>query len=235
MNIHNGHRARLKQRFLEQGLDGFADHEVLELLLFYAIPRADVNPLAHQLLAHFGSIDRVLEASVEELCQVKGIGESTALLLHLVPQVERRYAISRNRRGEKIRNSAQASVYLAPYFRYAREELIYLLCLDSSQQVICCLRLAQGSSDCANFSIRQVAEAALSRKASGVILAHNHPSGIALPSGADLITTKQLKGVLEAVGIRLLDHLVLGNGDFVSLSQSEGEPQEDALHISAPL
>ncbi len=220
MSIHDGHRARLKNRFLEQGLDGFDDHQALELLLFYALPRIDVNTLAHRLLHYFGSLDRVFEASVEELCQVEGIGESTALLLRLIPQLNRRCQIRQNQPCKTITSATQAWQYLAPYFLDTREEMVYLLCLDHRQRILSCTLLAKGEADCANFSIRRLVETVVSRKAAGVILAHNHTSGVALPSADDISTTRHLKKALDAVGVYLQDHLILAGNDFVSLAAS---------------
>lgn len=220
MSIHDGHRVRLKKRFLEQGLDSFDDHQALELLLFYALPRIDVNPLAHRLLHHFGGLDRVFEASVEELCQVEGIGENTALLLRLLPQLNRRCNIRQNQPRKTIASATQAWQYLAPYFLDTREEIIYLLCLDNRQRILSCTCLAKGETDCANFSIRRLIETVVSRKAASVILAHNHTSGIALPSADDIHTTRHLKKALDAIGVYLQDHIILAGNDFVSLAAS---------------
>ena len=136
MGIHDGHRARMKRRLRESGADSFDDHQLLEMLLFYAIPRSDVNIHAHRLLEHFGSLDRVFEATVDELCRVEGIGEHTATLLHLVPQIERRYQIRRNNGLTKVNSVDQAGRYLLPYFRYEKEEVVYMLCLDVRRRVI---------------------------------------------------------------------------------------------------
>lgn len=220
MSIHDGHRARMKKRFLEQGLDSFDDHQVLELLLFYALSRIDVNILAHRLLDHFGGLDRVFEASVEELCQVEGVSEHTALLLRLIPQLNRRCQIRRNQQCRIISSAAQAGHYLAPYFLDERDEVVYLLCLDNRQRILSCSLLARGETDCANFSVRRVVEIVLSRKAASVILAHNHTSGIALPSADDLSTTRRLKKALTAIGICLQDHLIMAGDDFISLAAS---------------
>ena len=220
MGIHDGHRERMKNRFREHGAEQLEDHQLLELLLFYAVPRQDVNPLAHTLLDHFGSLDNLLEASVEELSQVPGVGPNIATLLRLVPELDRRYQIRKHETRHQILTAEQAGHCLLPYFQYAREEQVYLMCLDSRRRVQCCKCMARGETDCANVSIRALVETALSRRAAGVILAHNHTSFVALPSADDLITTRQLKIALEAVGVRLLDHLIVAGDDFVSLADS---------------
>ena len=225
MGIHDGHRERMKARFREHGAEQFEDHQLLELLLFYALPRQDVNPLAHALLDHFGSLDNLLEASAEELCQVPGVGSNTATLLLLIPQIDRRYQIRKHETRRQILTAEQAGHCLMPFFRYAREEQVYLMCLDSRRRVLCCKCMARGEADCANVSVRALVETALSRRAAGVVLAHNHTSYVALPSADDLATTRQLKIALEAVNIRLLDHLIIAGDDFVSLADS-GELEE---------
>lgn len=144
MSVHDGHRERLKARYLEHGLDNFNDINVLELLLFYAIPRADTNLIAHELLNRFGSLSGVLEASIQELQNVSGIGENSALLLSLIPQVSRRYMIDKTKPQKKINSASAAGKYFMPIFMYERDEVLYMLCLDSQKCVICCQLISRG-------------------------------------------------------------------------------------------
>ena len=132
MSVHEGHRQRLKQRFADHGERVFDDHQLLELMLFYAVPQGDVNPLAHRLINHFGSFAAVLDASPEDLRQVKGVGEHTALYLSMFPQVMRRYLASRAGHADKVCSVEDAGEYLLPYFFGAKSELLYLLCLAVS-------------------------------------------------------------------------------------------------------
>ena len=136
MGTHDGHRARMKARFVRCGLDNFDDHSVLELLLFYAVPRRDVNELAHALLDHFGTLDAVFEASFEDVMQVPGAGENVATLLTLVPQVSRRYQLAKRHQQTILRSSAEAGQYLVPLYLYERAEVVYLLCLDAKGGLI---------------------------------------------------------------------------------------------------
>lgn len=217
-NIHDGHRERMKQRFKEHGLDNFSDHNVLELLLFYVIPRKDVNPIAHALLDTFGSLYGVFEAPVDALAKVPGVGESAALLIKLVPQVNRRYLMSKAT-GDGVLNSSQkAGAYLIPKFLYEREEVVLLVCLDGNCRIISCREIGRGETNSTVVSVRRVVEVALSQNSTSVILAHNHTSGIALPSQEDLITTQQIARALHMVNIQLADHIVVANDDFVSMS-----------------
>ena len=219
MGIHDGHRARKKQQFLQTGLDSFADHEALELLLFYAIPRRDTNPLAHALLEKFGSLDGVLSAGVEELQRVEGVGESAALLLTLVDAL-----VSRSRRTpvrETILNSVElCGQYFLSLLNNERREVLYQAGLDAKGKLITCKKLSQGTADKTTISVRQVVENALLSDATMVVLAHNHSSGVALPSESDCIVTRRVKNALHEVDVVLLDHIVVSDGDFVSMNQS---------------
>ena len=220
MSIHDGHRARLKRRFLEHGEQVFDDHQLLELMLFYAVPQGDVNPLAHRLMNHFGSFDAVLDAKPEELMRVKGVGDHTALYLSMFPQVLRRYMTSRSGGEERVCSAADAGEYLQPYFFGARNETAFLLCLDAKGKVLSCRFLAEGSLDRVGLNSRQVVETALAQNATTAILAHNHISGLALPSQADLTTTRRLRAVLREGGVELSDHLIFADDDMVSLRDS---------------
>ncbi len=218
MSIHQGHRERKKKQFLRHGLEAFADHEVLELLLFYALPRVDTNPIAHRLLEKFGSLDMVFSASVQELTQVEGVGEHAALLLTLVPQAYRRSCIQ----GEDtILNTTQKSgEFFLGRYEGVKKEVMYQVCLDMKCKVIRCVEVGKGGISKADVDVREIMENAILYKASAVILAHNHPSGVALPSREDEIATLHIKDALSTLGVELLDHVIVADGDFVSLADN---------------
>ncbi len=219
MGVHDGHREKMRRRFLEAGLDSFAEHEALELLLFYAIPRRDTNALAHQLMDHFGTLDAVLSAPVEELMRMDGIGENAAVLLKLVPKVMQKARLSANR--EIIVNSTEkAGDYLLERFQGEKNEVIYQLCLDRKGKLLSCRKLNEGGADSSELNIRRLVENALLVSASAVILAHNHPSGIALPSSEDYATTERVQAALNMVGVALVDHIIVADDDFVSMADS---------------
>ncbi len=220
MTIHDGHRQRLKQRFVQEGLDTFHEVQVLELLLFYCIPRQDTNPIAHALLQRFGSLSQVLEAPVQELAKVPGMGESAAVYLHLVMQTGRYYQVNRAMQSRILTTIDQCGEYLCPFFLGRRNETVYLLCLDSKCKVLCCQEIGEGSVNSAGVPIRRIVETALAANASTVVLAHNHPSGLAMPSAEDIQTTRRLAVALDAVEIMLVDHIIVAEDDFVSLAQS---------------
>lgn len=230
MAIHDGHRQRLKERFLRSGLDSFTDVQVLELALFYCIPRKDTNPIAHALLEHFGSLSQVLEASVEELQNVPGIGENTATYLTMLPQIGRFYLVDRSQREVILPTIDKCGAYLVPYFFGRGTESVFLLCLDAKCKVLCCREVGQGSVNSAGISVRKIVEIALGTNATTVVLAHNHPSGLALPSAEDIQTTRRVAAALRAVEVHLADHIVVADGDYVSMVQS-GYSLEENVYV----
>jgi len=221
MSIHEGHRQRLKKRFVEEGLDSFTQIQAVELLLFYCIPRQDTNELAHRLLDRFGSFSQILDADLEELQSVKGIGENTALFLKMLPATSRYYQVDKARlEGKPLLTTEACGAYLLPYFLGRCNETVFLLCLDAKGKVICCRMVGEGGINSAGVPIRRIVEISLSAKATSVVLAHNHPSGIALPSQEDISTTQRVATALEAVDVILADHLVIADDDFTSMVQS---------------
>lgn len=220
MGVHDGHRDRIRDRFFANGLDAFNEIEALEFLLFYAIQRKDTNPLAHALLDRFGSLDYVLSATEEELCEVPGITKSTAALLMMVPQLARMAEVSRASRIVEISNSRDAIQYLIPRFRYVRDEMLILLCLDGQKRITHTEVLYRGVVNSVNFDVRKVVETAIKRKAVSVIVAHNHPDGPARPSREDDSATQTIFRALLNVGIKLYDHIIIAGDDYASYRQS---------------
>ena len=217
-NVHSGHRQRFRERFAKTGLDAFEDHEALELLLYYAIPRQDVNPLAHKLINHFGSLHLVLEAPVEELKRVDGIGENTAVLINMVLALGRKCEISRIKDVKVIDSTAKAGKYLIPHLSAQRDEVVYMLCLDSKYKVLGCKMLFKGTVNSASINIRKIVENAIAFNAVSVILAHNHLSGIKKPSKEDVETTRKVSQALIALDISLTDHIIIVGDEYVSMA-----------------
>ena len=218
--VHKGHRQRLRQQFQNGGLDSFSDVQTLEYLLTFSIARGDVNPLAHALLQRFGSLANVLDASAEDLQQVPGVGEHTAALLTLMPQLFRRYSICKSEKKPILSSTEKIASYLMPFFHGAVEEQFYLVCMDAKCKVLDCRMLFSGGLNAVSVNIRKVVETALRHHASSVILAHNHPWGVALPSREDEAVTREIESALELVGVRLADHMIVSDEDCVSLRES---------------
>ena len=220
MSVHDGHRKRMGQRFLAGGLDQFTDVQILEILLFYCIARQDTNPIAHELLNHFGSLSQVLEAPVEELCTVDGIGENTAVFLKLITQVSRCYLTDRASKSRILPTLDSCAKYLQTFFFGRNVETVYLLCLDAKCKMLCCKKISEGDVNSTTLSVRKIVETALSTNASSVVLAHNHPGGLAVPSNVDVQTTLRIADALQAVDVHFIDHILVTDDDYVSLAQS---------------
>ena len=217
MSIHEGHRDRMRKQLKTSGMDSLSDVQVLEMLLYYAAPRGDTNPAAHALLKRFGTLDGVFSAPETELRKIDGVGEVAAQLLLLVPQVARRCLMSRSTQIQVLDTTSKCGQYLLPFFHGEREEVVYLLCLDAKCKALDCVLIHRGGVNVASIAARKVVKAALDSNATSVVLAHNHPSGLALPSQEDKQTTMVLKAALDAVGVVLVDHIIVADDDFVSM------------------
>lgn len=220
MAMHDGHRKRLKELFILEGLDNFNELQVLELLLFYGIPRVDTNPIAHRLLNKFGTLSQVLEAPMEELQKVEGVGPHAASLLHLTTAVGRYYMVNRAMQSKILSTTEKCGDFLVPFFHGRSKETVFLLCLDAKCKLLCCREVSEGSVNSAGVSPRKVAEIALGVNATTVVLAHNHPSGIAVPSAEDVQTTYRVAAALDTMEIVLADHIIVADGDYTSMAQS---------------
>jgi len=213
----SGHRARLRERFLRTGVAGLHDYEVMELLLMYAIPRRDVKPLAKELLAHFGSLPKVIDATVEELTAFPGIGENAAGLILLLKQVCGQYLEQQIRTVDVLDSASKVINYLKMKLGGSKKEIFMVLFLDSRCQLIGSEQFA-GTVDRANVYTREVAEKCLLCRASSVILAHNHPTGVCEPSAEDRLLTHKLKTALSALGISIHDHIIVCTSSYYSMS-----------------
>ena len=217
MSIHSGHRQRVRNRFLEEGLDHFDDYVVLEMALFYCFPQIDTNPIAHRLINTFGSFPQVLEAPVEELTKVEGIGANAATFLSFLGALCRFYYVEKSKPTKRMKSSEDFARYIAPHFLGRRNEMVYLMCLDAKYHLLCCRMLSEGNVNNTAVSVRKIIEIALGMGASYVVLAHNHPKGYAIASYEDVQTTIELQNSLSAVGIALLDHIVIADNNYASI------------------
>ena len=216
-NPHAGHRKRLRERYARSGMDDFAPHEVLELLLTYVIPRVDVNNQAHALIDRFGSVAGVMDATEKELRDVKGIGPEAAQFLKMLPEVFRHYQLANCDSKDTFDTVAKLGDYLRALYTGVTVERVYLILLDNALKIKACIHLCDGSVNCSSVTVRTIAEHAFRENASAVVLAHNHPRGLAIPSGADLEVTQTVECALETIGVPLLEHLIVTENSYAPI------------------
>lgn len=211
VNLNKGHRQRMRMRYEANGLESFRPHEVLELLLFYVQPYKDTNKIAHRLINQFHTLAGVMDASAHELMEVDGVGEKTALFLNLLPDVFRLYQISRSESRSQSICSTELKKFLADLYIGERMEKAYVFCLDGNSRMFHMELVAEGSGCMSRLQIQSVAEIALRKRCSSLILAHNHPDGSSHPSSDDIFTTHRLYNALYALDIILTDHCIVGD------------------------
>ena len=206
--VHDGHRERLRERFLNSP-DSFADHELIELLLCYSITRKNTNEIAHELLDSFGSIKGILDAGMPALLNTEGIGPTSALFLRVISEVMLRYERCEHDGKAHLDSHKELADYLRSLFVGTENERTYLLLFDSSRNLLCCKKIAEGYS-CGNvISVRELTNLAISSNAASALLVHNHPNGKAIPSGEDIAATNIIKSLLTSLGIKFIDHFIV--------------------------
>ncbi|MBQ4599019.1 MAG: RadC family protein [Clostridia bacterium] len=221
-SIHSGHRQRLKERFLRDGLDGFEKHNMLELLLFYTIPQKDTNPIAHALLDRFGSLGGVFSASVDELCTVSGVSEHTATLIKLIPEMWRNVAceIRPDVRYDSVNKLGRLMI---DRLSGLTVETIILVLMDNSWHILEIIKLGEGSVNQVRMDTRKLIEHAIRTNAAMALLAHNHPNGTLVASPEDLVTTTAVAAAFQTIRVEFLEHLLVAGDRYLPLlSQTEG-------------
>ncbi len=218
LNSHAGHRERMKNRFLKTGFDSFEPHEVLEFLLFYAIPKKDTNELAHKLIKIFGSFAGVVNAPYEVLLKTKGVGVHTAILLKQVPQLFRVYYEDLNKPSKVMNTSAEWINFFKPKFIGRPNETLFVAGVDDSANFVACEMISSGNKNKLDFSCEVIVKFTMHWNIDRIVLAHNHPNGMAIPSMADKIKTEKLEIALKHLNITLMDHFIFGkNGESISM------------------
>ncbi len=217
---NHGHRERMRARFQKDGLASFQPHEVLELLLFYALPRVNTNPIAHALIHEFHTLAGVMDAQPEELKRIKGISDNAVVFLKMIPQFCQAYQLSKMEEHEALDSVQKLCAYAKVHFTGISEERALLICLDESLQLLRCETISVGTTQEVTLDVHQIVSCAIRIRSSHVVLTHNHPNASADFSDADLFSTNQLRKILNAIHIKLLDHIVVGkHGDTVSMRQ----------------
>jgi len=209
-----GHRARLRDKFLEKGLDGFTDAEILELLLSFGTPRTDCKIPAREALKRFGSLASVLEASPDELQEIRGIGKKNSFALGFIQQVSRRYLQKRIIGKHYLHSSKEVREYLLHSMQSLDREILSVIFLDSSHAIVHSEVVAEGTVNVNTVYPREIVKRALFYNAAALILAHNHPSGSLKPSPQDVRLTRELILLCSMMNISLLDHFIIGDGTY---------------------
>jgi DNA repair protein RadC len=217
--MHEGHREKLKQRFIKEGLNAFEDHQVLELLLFYTIPRRDTNEIAHRLLNKYGTLESLLDASPEDLMRNGGVTPNTAIFLSMIPQLARKYMLIKQGKKPVLDSSVKAGNYVISLFIGKTYEAFYVICLNSQNKVNYTALVHEGTINEAPVYPRLIVETALRHKASSVILAHNHPGGSLKPSNADIEVTRKICDALKTISINVIDHMICAGNAYFSFAE----------------
>lgn len=219
--LHNGHRQRVREKFISEGnLDNFAPHNVLEFLLFYSIPRADTNELAHRLIEEFGSLKGVFDAPLEALTQIDGIGENSATLIKLVPALSRTYEQLQANDIKRIYSTQDAVNFLKPKFIGLKNEILIMICMNKSGKILNCSQISTGGIDYTQVDVRKILKIILNCHATEVIIAHNHPNGLCIPSKGDSDMTEMLANALSNIGTTLRNHIIISENDYFSFAEN---------------
>lgn len=208
-----GHRQRLRDKFLEHGISSFTDAEIIELLLTFGTPRSDCKEAARMALDELGSLPAVLDAPARRLAKIKGVGDKNVFALHFIQGVARRYLKQRLAGKKYITSSADVADYLVHLLRSLKREAFVVVYLDASHGIIDTEVLSEGTVTVNTVYPREVVIAALKRNAAAIVIAHNHPSGSLKPSPQDHQLTRTLHIICSFMHIRLLDHLIIGDGE----------------------
>jgi len=218
-NLHKNHRERLRQRYLKSGIDSLAEHEVLELVLFYALPRVDTNDTAHRLLELFGSVSAVFEAPIDELAGVRGLSYSSAALLKLIFDINAR-SLCASHTVKYMNDYDEVGKRLAEDFRYDSTERVVMVLLDSKDALIYIGTLSQGDFSSAKVSMRMLVHTVMLKNAAKVILAHNHPDGSTSPSVSDKAMTISIEDVLNQIGVELKEHYIIAGDNYIGIKHA---------------
>ncbi|MCR5653428.1 MAG: hypothetical protein K6F88_06470 [Ruminococcus sp.] len=218
-NAHKGHRQRMRDKYLEHGIESFKEHEALELFLFYGVPYKNTNPLAHKLIEDFGSLSAIFDAP-PSLLREYGLSDNLITHIKLMPDMARLYMIDKADNPAKAIDMGNLCRYFQPLFFGKTEEVMRILLLDKKGKEIYSGIISKGSINSTDVNIRKICELALYYNAKYAAIAHNHPSGLAKPSPEDLDCTGKIFVALQLISVKLLDHVIVADDDSVSMALS---------------
>ncbi len=216
INIHANHRQRIKNKYKLHGLDVFEEHEILEMALFYCMPRKDTNELAHKLIYSFGSINDVMDAPFSAIKDIEGAGEETACFLKFLVDIVRVYMQNKKSVKNTFRSREELNDRLSLKFIGRSNEAVAIMLIDAKNKIVYEGIISQGSHNNVDIYLRKIIELIVLYNASAIVFAHNHPSGLALPSKQDIITTKKLKNIFDNMNITFIDHIIVADDDYIS-------------------
>ncbi len=220
--LHDEHRKRVKEKFRETGLSGFHEHNVLEFLLFYSIPRRDTNEIAHELINEFGSFSDVLNAPIEDLTKIDGVGLESATFIKLIPEVCRYYMANKVKDRRLIDSTEAAVEILKSYYVNATEEKFVIMYLDGRSCLIKCKEISQGDRNMVFTDFRNLIKDAISLGADGIVISHCHTNGFLNPSANDKEMTEAFYKACKTFNIHLCDHIIFCDGNVFSMSKMKG-------------
>lgn len=215
-NIHNGHRQRMRERIKKYGAESLEDHELLEVLLYYCIPRKNTNPIAHGLLKEFGNFYELFTADYLDISDKGEISENAALFITLTTEVAKRLNSKRVEKGEHLNTADKAGKFGIDKLKFEKVEVFCLLCLDAANRLISLNEINRGTAAAVDIKTRKLVELAVRYKAVKVILMHNHPGGNVLPSPEDVFLTNEAKRLLKSVEIEVVDHIIVNEDSYFS-------------------
>lgn len=220
-NIHKDHRQRVRDSYLKTGIDAMADHNILELLLFYCIPLKDTNPIAHELIEKYHDLNGVLDAPIKELEKINGIGENAAVMIKLIRDICSKY--HDNAINNKVNLASAERLYDFIRMKYLGEtrEIVYMLSLDAHGRLKHCIKVTDGTPTTAVSDNRSLVELALRFDITNAIITHNHPNGFATPSQADIVATEAIAKLFSTVSINLVDHVIIAEDEIFSFAMSK--------------
>lgn len=217
--LHEGHREKMKARFLETGYSGFSEHQIIEMMLFYVYAQTDTNEIAHRLINHYGSLAGIFDASYDDLIENGKLPPRAAFLFKMIPELIPIYHDSRSHL-KVYSNMESLKRLFEPYFVGIDHEEFRVACFDAALRLNCCLTVTQGSPTGSAVDMRKLAEAAIRANAVCIAIAHNHPNGSPMPSIEDIRATKLINEAMSNIDIKLLDHIIIGKNETISMREN---------------
>lgn len=219
-NPHKGHRNRMRERFSQTKGAGMSEHEMLEMLLYYSIPQKNTNPIAHALIDRFGSIAGVFEASEDQLLMVDGISQNSVTLIKMIIPLFHEYK-KQSKSGKRLKTADECGRFLCDYYSGIMKERVTVVCTDASCKVLAFETVCEGDTGSCLMNCRRLVEIVLKYPlTSAVIIAHNHPGGLALPSREDINATNELIKTMRSMNINIVDHIIVAGDEYVSMASS---------------